>query len=173
MRPTVVFGEGNRGNVYNLLRQINSGLFIMIGNGKNRKSMAYVDNISAFLVYSLSFAPGIHVYNYVDKPDYDMRTLVRKVKSVLRGENAIGPTLPYFVGLALGYVADGVAVLTRRPLPLSSIRVRKFTSNTTFSSAVYTSSGFVAPVSLEEGMARTLQHEFLGSDDDTEIFFSE
>lgn len=50
VRPTVVFGEGNRGNVYNLLNQINSGAFAMIGNGKNKKSMAYVENLAAFLV---------------------------------------------------------------------------------------------------------------------------
>lgn len=34
IRPTVVFGEQNRGNVYNLLRQIASGRFVMVGHGK-------------------------------------------------------------------------------------------------------------------------------------------
>ena len=37
IRPTVVFGERNRGNVYNLLRQIASGKFLMVGDGVNRK----------------------------------------------------------------------------------------------------------------------------------------
>ena len=32
IRPTVVFGEQNRGNVYNLLRQIASGKFLMVGH---------------------------------------------------------------------------------------------------------------------------------------------
>ena len=36
LRPTVIFGEGNRGNVYNLLRQITSGRFLMVGNGEKR-----------------------------------------------------------------------------------------------------------------------------------------
>ncbi len=40
IRPTVVFGEQNRGNVYNLLRQIASGKFVMVGSGENRKSIA-------------------------------------------------------------------------------------------------------------------------------------
>ena len=43
IRPTVIFGEGNRGNVYNLLKQIASKRFAMIGNGANIKSMAYVE----------------------------------------------------------------------------------------------------------------------------------
>jgi GlcNAc-P-P-Und epimerase len=42
VRPTVVFGPGNRGNVYVLLRQIASGRSIVVGKGANRKSMAYV-----------------------------------------------------------------------------------------------------------------------------------
>ena len=49
VRPTVIFGEGNRGNVYNLLNQVASRRFVMFGNGKNIKSMAYVENIAAFL----------------------------------------------------------------------------------------------------------------------------
>ncbi|MBN2286919.1 MAG: NAD-dependent epimerase/dehydratase family protein, partial [Tissierellales bacterium] len=45
IRPTVIFGERNRGNVYNLLKQIASGKFLMIGKGLNYKSMAYVGNV--------------------------------------------------------------------------------------------------------------------------------
>lgn len=76
VRPTVVFGEQNRGNVYNLLRQIASGRFVMVGDGENCKSMAYVENIAAFLEYALSFSSGVHIYNYVDKPDFNMNTLI-------------------------------------------------------------------------------------------------
>jgi nucleoside-diphosphate-sugar epimerase len=49
IRPTVIFGEQNRGNVYNLLRQIVDGKFLMVGKGTNLKSMAYVENVAAFI----------------------------------------------------------------------------------------------------------------------------
>ena len=65
VRPTVIFGEGNRGNVYNLLKQISLRRFVMFGEGKNKKSMAYVENVVAFLDHSLLFKPGIHIYNYI------------------------------------------------------------------------------------------------------------
>ena len=45
----MIFGERNRGNVYNLLKQISGGKFLMVGKGNNRKSMAYVGNIVAFI----------------------------------------------------------------------------------------------------------------------------
>ena len=43
IRPTVIFGEGNRGNVFNLINAIASKKFVMFGDGSNKKSMAYVE----------------------------------------------------------------------------------------------------------------------------------
>ena len=73
IRPTVVFGERNRGNVYNLLKQISSGRFMMIGKGQNKKSMAYVGNIVALIKNRLEKSePGYHIFKYADKPDFSM-----------------------------------------------------------------------------------------------------
>ena len=76
IRPTVIFGEGNRGNVFNLLKQIASKKFAMFGKGINIKSMAYVENVSSFIRFTMSFPQGIHIFNYADKPDYNMNKLV-------------------------------------------------------------------------------------------------
>jgi nucleoside-diphosphate-sugar epimerase len=172
VRPTVIFGEGNRGNVYNLLRQIASRRFVMFGDGTNKKSMAYVENVVAFIEYSLSFQPGIHIYNYIDKPDFDMNTLISGTRKTLFGKTNIGLRLPGFVGIALGYVADLVAMIILKPLPVSSIRVKKFMGTTQFTSSVI-DTGFVPPVSLEEGLARTLGYEFLEDNSDKRTFETE
>lgn len=172
VRPTVIFGEGNRGNVYNLFKQIASGIFIMIGKGKNKKSMAYVENVAAFLQYSLTFKQGMHVYNYIDKPDFDMNTLVSEARKTLFGKNNIGPRLPSFLGIAIGYFADFVSKITGKKLPVSSIRVKKFMGTTQFSSSV-SETGFVPSVSLKEGLARTLSYEFLEDNSDKQTFETE
>ena len=172
VRPTVIFGEGNRGNVYNLLLQINSRRFFMFGDGKNIKSMAYVENVVAFIEYSLSFKPGLHIYNYIDKPDFDMNTLISSVRKILFGKANVGIRLPGIIGITLGYIADLGIKIINKPLPISSIRIKKFMGNTQFaSSARYT--GFVAPVSLNEGLARTLHYEFLEDNSDKRIFETE
>jgi nucleoside-diphosphate-sugar epimerase len=172
VRPTVVFGEGNRGNVYNLLRQIHFGRFVMIGDGTNCKSMAYVENVAAFLQHALSFSPGVHVYNYVDKPDMDMNTLVQTVMEKLgRGKN-VGIRLPYFIGLAGGLACDVVASILGRSFPISAIRVKKFCANTSFGTSIHRIH-FVPPVPLELGLQRTVQYEFLENHEDGETFLSE
>ena len=172
VRPTVIFGEGNRGNVYNLLKQIAAGRFVMFGDGTNRKSMAYVENVVAFIEYSLSFEPGLHIYNYIDKPDFDMNTLISGARKTLFGKTNVGLRLPGFVGIALGYVADLAAIIIRKPLPVSSIRVKKFMGTTQFASSV-SDTGFVPPVSLEEGLARTLRYEFMEDNSDKRTFETE
>ena len=172
VRPTVIFGEGNRGNVFNLLKQIASGSFVMFGNGKNRKSMAYVENVAAFLEFSLSFKAGLHIYNYIDKPDFDMNTLVSEARKTLFVKNNVGLRLPAFLGIGIGYFADFVSKVTGKTLPVSSIRVKKFMGTTQFASSVG-ETGFVPPVSLEEGLARTLRYEFLEDNSEKRTFETE
>ena len=172
VRPTVIFGEGNRGNVYNLLRQIASRRFLMFGDGKNIKSMAYVENVAAFIEYSLTFESGIHIYNYIDKPDFDMNTLILEVKKTLLGKSSVGFRLPSFIGIALGYVADLIAVLIRKPLPVSRIRVKKFLGTTQFTSSLK-ETDFIPPFSLKEGLARTLHYEFLEDNSEKKTFETE
>ena len=159
IRPTVVFGEQNRGNVYNLLNQIASGRFIMVGNGKNRKSMAYVENIAAFLEHSLTNGPGIHTYNYIDKPDLDMNSLVTTVKNVLGLKPTVGIRIPYVLGLLAGYCFDVVAKFTGRKFPVSYIRVKKFCKDSTYNTLL-DSTGFKPPVKLEDAIVNTVINEF-------------
>ena len=160
VRPTVVFGEGNRGNVYNLLSQIVNGPFLMIGDGANRKSMAYVENVASFLRFSLSFGPGIHIYNYVDKPDYDMNGLVSAVQAHLGRAPKFRLRVPLWLGYVAGRLLDSLALLLRRPMPLSYVRVQKFVSFSVFSSEKMMTSGFRPLVPLPEALLRTADHEF-------------
>jgi GlcNAc-P-P-Und epimerase len=173
VRPTVIFGEGNRGNVYNLLNQIASGKFLMVGHGENKKSMAYIGNIVAFLETCVATDQKYGVYNYVDTPDLTMNELVSQVRTKLKGKTGVGPRLPYWFGLVLGYAADLVANLSGKNLPLSSIRVKKFASSTEFKSEKASLENFQAPFTLSRSVERTLYGEFIAPDPNREIFFTE
>ena len=173
VRPTVIFGEGNRGNVFNLLNQIASGKFLMVGEGENKKSMAYIGNIVAFLETCVATDQKYGVYNYVDTPDLTMNELVSQVRKKLKGKSGVGPRLPYWLGLILGYTADLVATLTGRKLPVSSIRVKKFVSSTEFLTNKHTLAGFVQPFELNHAIQKTLENEFINHDPKQETFYTE
>lgn len=164
IRPTVIFGERNRGNVYNLLKQIASGNFLMIGSGYNRKSMAYVGNIVAFIKFLIEKkTTNYNVYNYVDKPDFSMNELVGLVGKVLK-RHIPSVRIPFTLGMLVGYGFDLVAKLTSKKLSVSSVRVKKFCATTQYNAGEAHKSGFVAPFTLEEGLSYTLNYEFIKKD---------
>jgi nucleoside-diphosphate-sugar epimerase len=159
VRPTVVFGEGNRGNVFNLLQQIASGRFVMVGSGRNVKSMAYVGNVAAFLAHALSFPPGVHIFNYVDGPDMATNELVAYIRKCL-GKSGGLPRIPMPAALAAGHILDAAARISNQKFSISAIRVRKFCESTQFRADRLQNSGFIPPFSLREGLDRTIQSEF-------------
>lgn len=163
IRPVVVFGEGNRGNVYNLVRQIASGKFVMIGDGRNKKSMSYVGNVAAFLQHCLDDTHVGALYNYADAPDFSMKQLVDVVCRAL-GRPAPKIALPYVMGLGAGYTFDGIARITGRTFPISAIRVQKFCADTSCNAAK-AHREFSAPYTMEEGFQRFIAHDFANSRD--------
>jgi nucleoside-diphosphate-sugar epimerase len=172
IRPTVVFGEQNRGNVYNLLRQIASGKFVMVGHGENLKSMVYVENIAAFIECTMSFKPGVHIYNFIDKPDFTMNTLVANVNRILGRPEKIAFRLPFAVGYLIGKGFDLAATITGKRFAISSIRVKKFCANSVFNSAI-DNTVFVPPVPLEQALAQTVRYEFVESHEHEGVFYTE
>ena len=159
VRPVVVFGEHNRGNVYNLIKQIASGKFLMIGDGKNKKSMCYVGNISAFLVSLVTAKRGVNIYNFAGKPDLSSKEIVEIIQDELGIKKKV-LSAPYWLGLLGGYSFDILAKIIGKKLPISSIRIKKFTAETTVSTHRLFESGFQEPYSLEEGLRKMISYEF-------------
>lgn len=173
VRPTVVFGERNRGNVYNLLKQISSGKFLMVGKGENKKSMAYVGNVAAFVKYMIDeVKTGYNVFNYIDKPDNDMNKLVYHVGKVLN-KKIPATHFPYWLGMMGGYCFDILSKVSGKKFSVSSVRVKKFCATTEFDATKVHSCGFKPPYTLDEGLARTLEFEFVHPREDDIKFVSE
>lgn len=158
LRPTVVFGPENRGNVYNLLQQILNGNFKMVGSGKNIKSMSYVGNVVAFIRFCLtSNLSGYHLFNYADKPDLNTKELISIIaKSSVK---SISPVhIPFAFGLMAGYGFDLLSKISGRTFSISSVRIRKFCATTQFSTQkIQTQTNFRAPFTLEEGLDTTIK----------------
>jgi nucleoside-diphosphate-sugar epimerase len=164
VRPSAVFGVGNRANIWRLMAQAARNGFVMIGQGTNRKSMAYVENVAAFLAFIAAqpVTPGTRAYNYADKPDIDMNEFCKVVREAL-GKNGAPPLrLPYAAGIMAGTIFDLAATLTGRKFPISRSRVQKFCADTVMSAALARRDGFEPPFTLREALARTVAAEFGG-----------
>jgi nucleoside-diphosphate-sugar epimerase len=159
VRPVVVFGESNRGNVYTLINQVASGKFIMIGSGRNKKSMAYVGNVAAFLQHILNDHHNGEIYNYADAPDYSMNELMEVICRKL-GYPKPSRALPYAIGMGAGMTFDVIAKITGRKFPISAVRVQKFCADTTCNASKTLRTGFKPPYTLENGIESMIAYDF-------------
>jgi hypothetical protein len=107
--------------------------------------MAYVGNLAEFLMHALGFAPGSHLYNYVDKPDLDMNGLVALANQTPGRGRPV--RIPYALGMAAGAVGDWLARLIGHLFAISSVRVRKYAANTRFAAQRIGSTGFTPAIS--------------------------
>ncbi len=160
VRPTVVFGEKNRGNVYSLLKQIASKRFFRIGKGDNKKSMAYVGNVSAFLLHAVQNADfGCQIYNYVDSPDLTMNELVSLCEKELKVRIS-KVRVPVILAQMGGLGFDLISKISGKKFAVSRVRVTKFCATTQFNASKAHTSDFNPPYTLEEGLIKTLNSEF-------------
>ena len=132
----------------------------MVGKGNNIKSMAYVENAASFIEYLISFDKRYIVCNYVDKPDFDMNTLVDTVYSSL-GKKYSGIHFPMWLGIAGASVFDLLSKITGKKFPISVIRIKKFCSNSHFTSSSISETGFKPPVNIADALSDTIKAEFL------------
>lgn len=164
IRPTVIFGEKNRGNVFNLIKQIKSKFFVMIGDGNNIKSMSYVENVAQFLYQCLELKEGLYIKNYADKPDLRTKDIVKIVQKSLSIKEFKKFYLPVKLGLFAGILVDLLSRLTGKKFPISLVRIKKFTSNTIINSN-NNFFDFKPPVNLETALKKTITYEFKSSNE--------
>jgi nucleoside-diphosphate-sugar epimerase len=147
--------------VYNLLNQLSSGKFIKVGKGINRKSMAYVLNLTSFLSTLLKSEPGRFVYNFADKPDLCMNELINIFHNTIGIHSKINFQIPYALGVLGGYGYDILAKITGKTYPISSIRIKKFCADTVINTDKLKTTGFVPSYTLAEGLSRMIKSECL------------
>lgn len=155
VRPGVVYGEWNFGNVFNLMWL--SARFAPIGLRTNPiKSMAYVKNLVASTLFALdqSVENEPLVYNYVDYDQLGTMDLLKAI-AIAKGVR------PIFIPFELVYVAATIFnlpfAIIGRDFLVSPMRVKKFAQPTHFLSDKIRQLGFVQPVSPQNGIERTIR----------------
>jgi len=160
LRPAVVYGPRDRGNVSRLIETIRRGRFFMIGDGTNRKSMVAVENVvdAAWLVAGNERARG-QIYNVCDERSYTLAEIAATIAEAV-GRKPRFPRVPLSVAMPLGRLADVVSRVSGLSLPLSTYRVRKLAGHTRYSAAkLERELGFRPGVELKQGLARLLRRE--------------
>jgi nucleoside-diphosphate-sugar epimerase len=108
IRPTVVFGPYNRGNIYRLIRQIYHRAYVPIGEGNNVKSIAYIDNVVGATLFLINQdMQGLNLFNYADSPHMPYKQIVDVIYSGL-GRDEPNYYLPMSSMIKIAAVLDKV-----------------------------------------------------------------
>jgi len=156
VRPTVVFGPGGQGSADRFIRHVAGPDFTHFGEAANRRSMAYVENLAAFLAFVADQVPGERLFNYADVPDLTVAEIVTIVRE------ALGlPPAPKR-SLAGGYASTLAATLRARlagqpapPAHTMRAMLRQLSLERRLDASRAHATGFVPPVPLREALAAT------------------
>ena len=159
IRPSVVFGTGSppNTNVYRLIDSIYDRRFVMVGRGDAIKTTSYIENLLAATLFLIErITEGVQTFIYVDEPKMSTAEMVRLLCGFLQ-KRPPKWTIPLKIAAPLAHVADVVAAVTRKDLPITASRIRKFCSSTNYDASAIRNLGFEQPVSIEEALQRTVQ----------------
>jgi nucleoside-diphosphate-sugar epimerase len=128
VRPGVVFGPGEGGNVTRLLRSLIKGYFVYLGNRETRKAGLYVKELVRIIEFGLTYqeetgTPIVLLNAGMNPPPRmeDFVVAIRKVAEVKREPISI----PRAALLGVSYPIDAVARTFGIKQPVSPVRVRK------------------------------------------------
>jgi nucleoside-diphosphate-sugar epimerase len=136
LRPSLVFGEGDRGNMISLIRQVLSGKYFIVGEGSARKSLIDSADLARALALVLGDCPsGYSVFNLANPEPVSIKQLSEQIIAAA-GRSAQLLSMPPWVVSAAAGAAN--AILGKRS-PLSADRLDKLTRENSVSVASFIS----------------------------------
>lgn len=156
VRPGVVFGPGEGGNVSRLVKAVLKRYFFYMGNRDTRKAGTYVKELCAamwwvlqqqkaqdqhFSLFNMSMNPGPSIQEYVE------------AVCTVAGVQRTVPGIPYLLLLTAAYGIDLVA----RPLgikhPFSPVRIRKLVRSNNIHPGYLVEQSYPYQYTLESALA--------------------
>jgi nucleoside-diphosphate-sugar epimerase len=133
LRPGVVFGPGEGGNVTRLIRSVVKGYFVYVGNRGTMKAGGYVKELCFVVQFGLEHqnrsGESITLLNFSMDPPPTLEEYVETIGEVA-GRRRTPLAVPRFLLLGASYLIDGIARAAQIMQPISPVRVRKLFRST-------------------------------------------
>ena len=121
VRPGVVYGPQDPGNIGRMISAIKKGYFAFPGSMNVKKSYAYVYGLVDSMVFTMNRPEKVIVYNYVETPTEELGTIANIVKQKVGSK---GPILSIPTSVLLP-AAHLVQLVAGNKNPVHPTRVRK------------------------------------------------
>jgi GlcNAc-P-P-Und epimerase len=166
LRPGVVFGPGEGGNVTRLLRSLLKGYFVYMGNRQTRKAGGYVKELGHAVQFGLEYQDradeAFTLLNFSMSPPPTLEDFVEAIQKAA-GVRRRPLSMPRSLLLGVSYPIDTVARMFRIRQPINPVRVRKLFRSTTVDPKRLRDLGYKWKYTLEEAFVdwkRELPRDF-------------
>jgi nucleoside-diphosphate-sugar epimerase len=153
LRPGVVFGPGEGGNVTRLLRSLMKGYFFYMGNKQTRKAGGYVKELGYVAQFGLEYqdrtGEAFTLLNFSMSPTPALKEFVDAIQKTA-GIQRDPLSVPRSLLLGVSYPIDAVARTLRIRQPISPVRVRKLYRSTSVDPKRLRDLGYQWKYSLED-----------------------
>lgn len=154
LRPPMVHGEGDKGNLRLLYKLISKGIPYPLSAFDNNRSFISIDNLAFFIRQIIEKHENLQsgIYHIADDEAVSTKEIIAVIRKV-ENKNTIDLSLPKFLVKGLARVGDFV------PIPLNSKRLKKMTSDLTVSNQKIKTGLKIEnlPLSAEEGLIKTVK----------------
>lgn len=158
LRPTLVYGPGNPGNMERLIKFVAQGLPLPFGLVNNRRSFIYVDNLVDAIISCLTHPKARNqIFLVSDGVDLSTRQLIYKIAENLGQSCILLPIPPSLLKLA-GCMGNTVQYLTKKPIALNTSTVDRLLGSLFVDiSHIQNTLNWQPPYTIAQGLSKTLR----------------
>jgi nucleoside-diphosphate-sugar epimerase len=149
LRPSVIYGENNFANMYNLLDQLNKKFPVSVDKGNYIKSMVAVENIVDITVFSINKLRGLQIYNCTDKPYPKLKEVIKYI-SEIKGFSKPKIVIPKWFAYLIGFLFECFSFLIKKDLGITRERIYKFSMPTDYRSEKLAGVGYIQKHSVKD-----------------------
>lgn len=154
IRPPMVHGIGDKGNLGILYKLISKGIPYPLSSFDNERSFISIDNFSFFVKEIINKSDNLKtgIYHIADDEPISTMQIIEIIKKVKK-KNVLNLFVPKVLIRMLAKLGDVV------PFPLNSKRLKKMTSNLTVSNHKIKSALGIdkLPLTAEQGLEKTIK----------------
>jgi nucleoside-diphosphate-sugar epimerase len=151
LRPCMIHGPGNKGNLNLLFKLVNTGIPWPLGSFENKRSFLSIENLCFVIreIIEKEIEPG--VYQVADDEPLSTNELINLMAIILNRKNWI---MQIPKSLIVGFARIGDVLR----LPLNSERLKKLTESYVVSnSKLVKALGHPLPINTKNGFSKTIQ----------------
>lgn len=156
VRPGVVFGPGEGGNVSRLIKAVRNRYFFYMGNKRTRKAGTYVKELCRAMMWVLNSektrADGVSLFNMSMNPGPSIQEYVEAIARVSKIKIWV-PSVPSSLLFAVAYIIELIAKPLGIQHPFSPVRIKKLIRSNNILPTYLVKQGYEYKYSLDDAFA--------------------